>query len=87
MLNPNKLRNIGSTTSIYPGKNNAVKAEIINADNTVSTIQLKKEEADLALYLKTIRHKLASYELDRIVSLIVDYGQMKYEEGSNDSEI
>jgi hypothetical protein len=49
MLNPNKLRNIGSTTSIYPGKNNAVKAEIINADNTVSTIQLKKEEADLAL--------------------------------------
>lgn len=87
MLNPNILLNIGATASIYPGKDNAVKAEIINSDNTKSEITIRKEEADLALYLKTIRHKLASHELDRIVSLIEDYGSMKYEEGSNDSEL
>ena len=63
------------------------KAEITLPDGS-SYINDFMEEAELKLceYVQSIAHKLTDEELDKLSSLVEDYGRTKYNEGEADCE-
>ena len=78
------LETIVSDTTIYPNRP-AYKATFLDNNNNKYEADILKEEGDLSLYLKTvIEDKLTSDEFSKLIELIGNYGQVKYEIGSED---
>lgn len=89
MLHPNSIKVVKQVTSIYPDRNNAKIVECITTgpkgfeyfDATV-----KNTEIDLSMYLKTvIFQKLKDSEREKLLKLIDEYGDQRYEEGNFDA--
>ena len=82
MLNPRFLKCVLS--EVKTGRNSSkLKVEMLDSKNQIYKTTKGKAEVKLALYLKTINIDERSKK--RILSLIEDYGQEKYDEGSNNN--
>lgn len=84
MYNPNNIKTFLENTTIYPNKP-AVVVEFLNSDNSITKTSIEKPEAELLLFLKlSLKNKLTTGQMSNLVTLIENYGQMMYENGSND---
>jgi len=85
MYNPNDIKTFLENTTIYPNKS-AVLVEIVHGDNSINKISIETPEAELLLFLKlSLKNKLTTGQMSNLVTLIENYGQMMYENGSNNN--
>jgi len=78
------LKSINSSAKIYPNRD-AFNVTLLNNDNTRLETTMLKAEANLLLYLKLIKKKLTSIEMDNLTNLIEEYGSECHETGDFDA--
>jgi hypothetical protein len=66
--------------TIYPNTPGYL-VEVLADDNSRYEATKPKAEVDLELYIKLLKNKLTSKEIDKLKSLISDFGDLRYEEG------
>lgn len=84
MLNPNHIKTRLEDVKHWPNVTYS-KLEILDETNSKIFIEVPKEEADLLMELKTLSKKLSNKKMDRILSLVDNYGNARYSEGYKDS--
>ncbi len=67
---------------IWPGKQNAYRCVCLSSDNTKYEANIPKAECEMTMYLKSIEHKLTPGERYKLKSIIVEFGDERYEKGS-----
>ena len=81
MINPNNIKKIKSETKNFPNTK-AYIVEMVGIGNTSYDANVEKNEMDLALYLKnTIFGKITDSEQRKLLTLIEEFGTVRYEEG------
>ena len=60
--------------------------ECIGSDNKIYEAFFTTTEKDLIMEFKHLKYKLSQREIDKLKTLIEDYGQEKYEAGSFEAE-
>lgn len=83
MLSTNIIKILDDTT-IYPSTP-AYKCDMLDSDNKHYEASISVNEVNLVLYLKNLKYKLNSTEINRLISLIEEYGQEKYSEGCDNA--
>lgn len=66
---------------LYPNIK-ATALDVVGSDNKIFEAIVPTEEADLLYFLKfSVSSKISKKEMNRLVQLIENFGQQKYEEG------
>lgn len=84
MIDPNRLVTTKRKTLQYPDRV-AVVCDMLREDNTKYETEVLEEEVELALYLKMIFPKLKTGQRTKLLKLIDNYGDMRYEDGDFDA--
>ena len=76
-FDPSRIKAFKGTTSIYPGKDNAMKMDYLCNDNSILEATVKNQEGELLKFLKLrIGSKLKDSEMKELQRLIEEYSRM-----------
>ena len=86
-MNFRKIKKIKGETTIYPNRK-AVVVEVINHNNVITDVDVLEAEANLNIELQNLinkakkGYKINELFIKKLVDLIDNYGEEKYETGS-----
>lgn len=84
MLDPRRLKVAKKDTKIYPGRA-AVVCDMLDSDNSIYEATKGKAEVELALHMKCNLPK--GVNMDKLLVLIENYGEEKYQEAQCDRDM